>query len=46
MPCARSSTPLAHLLRTASNKITLISVHDDSGLRHVKSFVGNAKIAD
>jgi nucleotide-binding universal stress UspA family protein len=37
---------LAHLLRTASNKITLISVHDDAGLRHAKAFVGNAEVAD
>ena len=37
---------LAHLLRTASNKITLISVHDDTGLRHAKAFVGHAQVAD
>jgi nucleotide-binding universal stress UspA family protein len=37
---------LAHLLRTASNKITLVSVHDDAGLRHAKAFVGNAEVAD
>ncbi|SCK43366.1 Nucleotide-binding universal stress protein, UspA family [Variovorax sp. HW608] len=37
---------LAHLLRTASNKITLISVHDDIGLRHAKAFVGKAEVAD
>ncbi|RYF72468.1 MAG: universal stress protein [Comamonadaceae bacterium] len=37
---------LAHLLRTASNKITLISVHDDIGLRHARAFVGNAEVAD
>ena len=37
---------LAHLMRTASNKITLISVHDDTGLRHAKAFVGSAEVAD
>lgn len=37
---------LAHLLRTASNKITLISVHDDTGLRHAKALVGKAEVAD
>ncbi|MET3493354.1 universal stress protein [Variovorax boronicumulans] len=37
---------LAHLLRTASNKITLISVHDDTGLRHARAFVGKAEVAD
>lgn len=28
------------------NSITLISVHDDAGLRHAKAFVGKAKVAD
>ncbi|MBO9649467.1 MAG: universal stress protein [Variovorax sp.] len=37
---------LGHLLRTRSNKITLISVHDDSGLRHAKAVVGKAEVAD
>ena len=34
------------LLRSAANPITLISVHDDIGLRSAKSFVGSAKVAD
>ena len=34
------------LLRSATNPITLISVHDDIGLRSAKSFVGSAKVAD
>ena len=34
------------LLRSAPNPITLISVHDDIGLRSAKSFVGSAKVAD
>lgn len=37
---------LAHLMRTAANKITLISVHDDVGLRHARAFVGRAEVAD
>jgi nucleotide-binding universal stress UspA family protein len=37
---------LSRLLRSASNVITLISVHDDIGLRSAKSFVGSAKVAD
>jgi nucleotide-binding universal stress UspA family protein len=37
---------LSRLLRSASNIITLISVHDDTGLRSAKSFVGSAKVAD
>ena len=34
------------LLRSANNPITLISVHDDVGLRSAKSFVGSARVAD
>jgi nucleotide-binding universal stress UspA family protein len=37
---------LVRLLRSASNPVTLISVHDDIGLRSAKSFVGSAKVAD
>jgi nucleotide-binding universal stress UspA family protein len=37
---------LVRLLRSATNPITLISVHDDVGLRSAKSFVGSAKVAD
>lgn len=33
-------------LRSATNTITLISVHDDIGLRSAKAFVGSAKVAD
>ena len=29
-----------------TNSITLISVHDDAGLRHAQSFVGKAAITD
>jgi nucleotide-binding universal stress UspA family protein len=42
-----SSTPqFVRLLRSATNPITLISVHDDIGLRSAKSFVGSANVAD
>jgi nucleotide-binding universal stress UspA family protein len=37
---------LVRLLRSAANPITLVSVHDDVGLRNAKSFVGSAKVAD
>lgn len=37
---------LVRLIRSASNPITLISVHDDAGLRHAKAFVGSAEVAD
>jgi nucleotide-binding universal stress UspA family protein len=32
-------------LRTASS-VTLVSVHDDAGLRHAKAFVGSQEVAD
>ena len=37
---------LVRLLRSAASPITLLSVHDDIGLRSAKSFVGSAKVAD
>lgn len=37
---------LLRALRTASKSITLISVHDDVGLRHAKAFVGRDAVAD
>jgi len=37
---------LARLVRSGSNRITLVSVHDDAGLRLVKSFAGSAEVAD
>jgi len=37
---------MARLLRTAHNRITLISVHDDAGLRHAKAVLGEREIAD
>jgi nucleotide-binding universal stress UspA family protein len=33
-------------LASTANSITLISVHDDTGLRHAKAFVGREVIAD
>jgi nucleotide-binding universal stress UspA family protein len=37
---------LIRLLRSTSNPITLISAHDDAGLRPAKSFVGSDRVAD
>lgn len=31
---------------TKANSITLISVHDDAGIRHAKAFVGNSAVTD
>lgn len=37
---------LVRQLSSTSNAITLISVHDDAGLRHAKAFVGREVVAD
>lgn len=37
---------LLRSLSSTSNSITLISVHDDVGLRHAKAFVGKEEVAD
>ena len=37
---------LLRSLASTSNSITLISVHDDVGLRHAKAFVGKEVVAD
>jgi len=37
---------LVRQLSSTSNSITLVSVHDDSGLRHAKAFVGREVVAD
>jgi len=36
---------LVGLMPSASNAVTLISVHDDVGLRHAKSYVGSEAVA-
>jgi len=41
----KHAAKLAVALRT-KDRITLISVHDDAGLRHAKQFVGKAEIDD
>ena len=33
-------------LSSQSSSVTLVSVHDDTGLRHVKAFVGSGAVAD
>ena len=37
---------LVRQLSSTSSSITLISVHDDAGLRHAKAFVGRGVVAD
>lgn len=43
---AKYASRLVRMISSASNTITLISVHDDTGLRQVKSFVGRDTLAD
>lgn len=33
-------------LQSTTSTVTLISVHDDAGLRHAKAFVGSESVAD
>jgi nucleotide-binding universal stress UspA family protein len=40
------ASQLCGAIGSASGSITLISVHDDVGLRHAKAFVGRAGVAD
>ena len=42
----RYAIQLARLLASTSNVITLISVHDEAGLRHAKAFVGKDLVAE
>ena len=40
------ASKLVQMMASTDNNITLISVHDDAGLRHAKAFVGNDVVAD
>ena len=40
------ASKLVKMMTSTSNTITLISVHDDVGLRHAKAFVGSDVVAD
>lgn len=42
----RYAAKLVGQLLSASSSITLVSVHDDVGLRHAKAFVGSDAVAD
>lgn len=42
----KHAAKLVQQLSAMSNSITLISVHDDAGLRHAKAFVGRDAVAD
>ena len=42
----RHAVKLVKLSNAKANSVTLISVHDDIGLRHAKAFVGADAVAD
>ena len=42
----RYAVKLIGQLSSPSSSVTLVSVHDDTGLRHAKAFVGNGVVAD
>ena len=46
MHAVKYAAKLVESLLPDSNAITLISVHDDIGLRHAKTFVGRDVVAD
>ncbi len=46
MHAVKYAVKLLRSLSSTSNAITLISVHDDVGLRHAKAFVGKEAVAD
>jgi len=46
LQAVKYAAKLAKLVRSASNSVTLISVHDDAGLSHAKSLVGKEAVAD
>ncbi|MEO8004503.1 MAG: universal stress protein, partial [Betaproteobacteria bacterium] len=46
LQAVRYASKLVRQLSSKSNSITLISVHDDAGLRHAKAFVGRDAVAD
>jgi len=43
---ARYASKLLGQMTTKANSITIISVHDDAGLRHAKAVVGASVVAD
>lgn len=46
MHAVKYAAKLLGSLSSRSNTITLMSVHDDAGLRHAKAFVGKEAVAD
>ena len=46
MQAVKYAAKLLGMLQSGTHSISLINVHDDIGLRHAKSFVGGAAVAD
>jgi len=46
MQAVKYAAKLVGMMQPAAHSITLINVHDDTGLRHAKAFVGSTAVAD
>lgn len=46
LQAVKYAAKLVGLLQSGAHSISLVNVHDDTGLRHTKAFVGRAAVAD
>ncbi len=46
LQAVKYAAKLVGMLQSGAHSISLINVHDDTGLRHAKSFVGGTAVAD
>ncbi len=46
LQAVKYAAKLVGMMQPAAHSITLINVHDDTGLRHAKAFVGSTAVAD
>jgi nucleotide-binding universal stress UspA family protein len=46
LQAVKYAAKLVGLLQVGAHSISLVNVHDDTGLRHAKAFVGRAAVAD
>ena len=46
LDAVKYAAQLVSMLQPGAHHISLVNVHDDAGLRHAKSFVGNAAVDD
>lgn len=46
LQAVKYAAKLVGMLQSGAHSISLINVHDDTGLRHAKAFVGSTAVAD